>query len=101
MKITTILMAVMAGILPMMAGTGALGAGAEPRAAFVDAYIYACQPVEHDFAGVQQNLSEAAERVYDEVFRAAYLGSCRDFYYAEVVPLLEVDQRPYFLTVGW
>lgn len=57
-------------------------------AAFVEAYVYACQPVEYDFAGVREPLKDASQQVYDELFLVEYRGVCRDFYYGEIAPRL-------------
>ena len=72
----------------------------QPPAAFVDAYVYACEPVEYDFAGVGHDLSDAGRQVYDDLFLKEHGGSCREFYYGELVPRLDVADRPYFLPVG-
>lgn len=60
----------------------------QPPAAFVEAYVYACQPVEYDFAGARDALGEISKRVHDELFLAQYQSDCRAFYYGEVVPRL-------------
>jgi hypothetical protein len=98
---------VAASVGTFLVGT-AMGAFAEStasettkaHAAFVEAYIYACQPVEYDFAGIRAHLNEAATQVYDWLFLVEYGGSCRDFYFEVVVPRLEVERQPYFLPVG-
>ena len=82
--------------LTLIAGSGRAEdvAGQPPPGAFVDVYIYACQPVEYDFAGVRQDLNDSATWVHDNLFLRTYDGSCRDFYFAEVVPRLEPGLRP-------
>ena len=89
------------GLLTAMVSTGTLAeAGADwsiqPPAAFVEAYVYACQPVEYDFAGVREALRDGPRQVHDKLFLAKYQGSCRDFYYGEVVPRLALERQPFF-----
>lgn len=71
----------------------------QSSAAFVEAYVYACQPVEYDFAGVREPLKDASRQIHDQLFLVEYRGSCRDFYYGEVVPRLAPERRPFFLPV--
>lgn len=61
-------------------------------AAFVEAYVYACQPVEYDFAGAKEALKDASQQVHDKLFLVEYRGNCRDFYYGEVVPRLASEK---------
>ncbi len=68
-----------------------------PKAAFIDAYVFACQPVEYDFAGSRAPLSDAARQVYEQVVLDRYGDNCRSFYFEEVVPRLAKDQRPHLL----
>jgi hypothetical protein len=55
-----------------------------PLSTAFEVYVYACQPVEYDFAGAMPPLSEAAVSVHDELFANYYGNSCRDFYYGEI-----------------
>lgn len=71
----------------------------EPIPEIVEAYVFACQPVESDIAGVRQPLDEAAAKVYAELFVTKYDGSCRDFYYLEVVPQLDGEFQPFIIPV--
>jgi hypothetical protein len=71
----------------------------QSSAAFVEAYVYACQPVEYDFAGVREPLKGASRQVHDQLFLVEYRGICHDFYYGQVVPRLPPERRPFFLTV--
>lgn len=66
----------------------------QPNAAFVAAYVFACQPVEYDFAGRRDPLGDVAGKIYEELFAGTYGGNCQDFYFGEVVPRLDSDQRP-------
>jgi hypothetical protein len=96
--------ATMIGALPAVIGAGAPAESAEywalqPAAAFVEAYVYACQPVEYDFAGVREPLNEVPGRVHDELFLGRYNGSCRAFYFQEVVPRLDGERQPFFVPV--
>lgn len=70
-----------------------------PSAPFVEAYVYGCQPVEYDAAGVREPLDDASRQVHDGLFLVDYRGSCRDFYYGEVVPRLAPEMQPFFLPV--
>jgi hypothetical protein len=63
--------------------------GPNPRGPFVEAYVYACQPVEYDFAGGKHELSVVGRWIHDNLFLTEQRGSCRDFYVAEVAPRLE------------
>jgi hypothetical protein len=81
---------------PARADSGAGGLD-WPNAAFIDAYVFACQPVEYDFAGSRAPLSDAARQVYEQVVLDKYGDDCRSFYFEEVVPRLAKDQRPRFL----
>lgn len=67
--------------------------------AFMDAYVYACQPVEYDFAGREQPLDETAQRIYDELYVGKYARSCLDFFYHEVVGFIDAERQPYFTPV--
>ena len=97
-------MTMVAGIVGILAAPVS-GARAGPQAdwaalpgsAFVDAYVFACQPVEYDFAGVQAPLQGAALDVYEQLFVRTYGNSCRAFYFGEVVPRLDPDRRPFFI----
>ena len=101
MKTARMIMATV-GVLPAMVTGSALAESVEdwslqPKAAFVEAYVYACQPVEYDFAGAREPLTEVGRKVYEQLYLGAYKGSCRSFYFEEVVPRLDVDLRPYLL----
>ena len=105
MKITTMMVAATICVLPAMAPASSLAETSgywslQPRAVFVDAYVFACQPVEYDFAGNREPLVGIARKVYEQLFLGAHGGSCRGFYFEEVVPRLDVDMRPYFMPVG-
>jgi hypothetical protein len=63
--------------------------GSSPRGPFVEAYVYACQPVEYDFAGARYELSVVGRWIHDNLFLTEQRGNCRDFYLAEVAPRLE------------
>jgi hypothetical protein len=78
--------------------TEASPAGQAPDAAYVEAYAYACHPVEQDAADRIEPLSDAAQRIHDGLLMVTYGGSCHDFYYTEVVPRLDPEQRPFFLA---
>ena len=92
------------GLLTAMISTGT---PAETRAdwslqssaAFVEAYVYACQPVEYDFAGVREALKDASRQVHDKLFLVEYRGVCSDFYYGEVEPRLPPERQPFFLPL--
>lgn len=84
-------------IVATLSGAGGLAGEPPPATAFVDTYVYACQPVEYDFAGARVDLGSAAQQVHDNVFLGEYKGSCREFYFEEVVPRLPTDRRPLFL----
>jgi hypothetical protein len=94
----------MTGGLILLAGTQTLAETApisiDPTGAFVETYIYACQPVEYDFAGMKQDLGLAAQSVHDSLFVGDYKSSCRDFYFEQVVPRLKPENRPYFIPIG-
>lgn len=88
-----------AGAVLALSGTAILAESSKvsmprPAGAFLDAYVHACQPVEYDFAGVMHNLDEEAKRIHDDLFLGEYGGSCRDFYFGEVVPRLDPERRP-------
>ena len=95
-------MAAALGTMPAMAVAPASAEPAaywdlQPRAAFFEVYIHACQPVEYDFAGVRQELTKVAAWMYEELFVKEYAGSCRDFYFGEVVQRIVPTQlRPLF-----
>jgi hypothetical protein len=57
----------------------------QQRAVYLGVYVHACEPVEYDFAGAKQRLTEAAAWMYAELFIKGYASSCRDFYYEEIV----------------
>lgn len=100
MKITATMRAAGATIalLPVLATAAhaetAIDWSRQPKASFVEAYVFACQPVEYDFAGARETLKEAALEIYEQLFVGTYGSNCRDFYFDEVVPRLDVDQRP-------
>jgi hypothetical protein len=105
MNIRTSVLAIVIGMLPGLGDAASLVESAtseerEWRAAFVAAYVDACQPVEYDFGGARESLSSTAVAVRDEIFTRIYGGSCRDFYFNEVVRRLEVDQQPYFIPAA-
>lgn len=87
----------------MLLVTVATGFGAEttddwsnqPKAAFMETYVFACQPVEYDFAGARDPLRPVALEIYEQVFVVKYDSDCRDFYFEEVVPRLDLDLRPH------
>jgi hypothetical protein len=93
-----------AGIVMALWGPGAVAAnpavsthqGADD---LMEVYIYACQPVEYDFGGVRIDLDEAATLVHQESFLTDHGGSCREFYFGEIVPLLDPERWPFFLPV--
>lgn len=68
---------------------------------YMAAYVYACQPIEFDFAGVQLPIDPVATRIHSELFLAKYHGSCRDFYYAAVAPLLPGERQPYHFPADY
>jgi hypothetical protein len=99
MRIATMIAAATVGALAAMVAASAWAETKEywslqPKAAFVDAYVFACQPVEYDFAGVRDPLKGMALKVYEQLFLGEYHDSCRDFYFEEVVPRLDPDLRP-------
>lgn len=101
MKRAKVLTPAAIGVLTAMVGTGTpaetgVDGLLHPSAAFVEAYVYACQPVEYDFAGVREALKDASRQVHDELFLVEYHGICRDFYYGEVVPRLALERQPFF-----
>ena len=105
MKRAKVLTPAAIGLLTAMVSTGTpaetgIDWSLQPPAAFVEAYVYACQPVEYDFAGVRDPLKDTTRQVHDRLFLAEYGGSCRDFYYGEVVPRLAPERQPFFLPVG-
>jgi len=59
--------------------------------------VFACQPVEYDFAGLRAPLSDAASQVYEQLVLDRYGDNCRSFYFEEVVPRLAKDQQPHLL----
>jgi hypothetical protein len=104
MKIVALSLAaagLLAGIAPVPALADApIDWTTQPRAAFVAAYVFGCQPVEQDFAGAREPLNTSAARVYDELFVSQYREDCADFYFKEVVPRLDPDLRPHFLPAA-
>jgi hypothetical protein len=105
MKRANIITPAAIGLLTAMVSTGTPAEtradwSLQPPAAFVEAYVYACQPVEYDFAGVREPLEDASRQVHDKLFLVDYDGSCRGFYYGEVVPRLAPERQPFFLPVG-
>jgi hypothetical protein len=89
-----------AGVLLASLATGARAETAadwsqQPKAAFVEAFVFACQPVEYDFAGARDPLKPTALAIYERLFVGTYHSNCRDFYFDEVVPRLDIDQRPH------
>ena len=104
MKRAKVLTPAAIGLLTAMVSTGTpaetgIDWSLQPPAAFVETYVYACQPVEYDFAGVRDPLKETARQVHDRLFLAEYGGSCGDFYYGEVVPRLAPERQPFFRPV--
>jgi hypothetical protein len=104
-EIATMMVVATVGVLPAIALADTLTETStywslQPRAAFVDAYVFACQPVEYDFAGAREPLFGVARKVYEQLLLGAHDGSCRSFYLEEVVPRLDVEMRPYFLPAG-
>ena len=86
------LMIAAAGTLVALTSTSALAEvaslGPNPKGPFVEAYVYACQPVEYDFAGGRHELSVVGRWIHDNLFLVEQQGNCRDFYVAEVEPRL-------------
>jgi hypothetical protein len=102
MKRAKVLTPAAIGLLTAMVSTGTpaeTGAdlSLQSSAAFVEAYVYACQPVEFDNAGVREPLNQVADWVHGKLFLDRYNGSCRDFYFEEVVPRLDVELQPFFI----
>ena len=101
MKRAKVLTPAAVGLLTAMVSTGTPAETGADRslqssAAFVEAYVYACQPVEYDFAGVREALNDASRQVHDKLFLLEYHGICRDFYYGEVAPRLALERQPFF-----
>jgi len=93
LKVLTVTLCASAGLANTV-----VGADSEanwPDAAFIDAYVFACQPVEYDFAGSRAPLSDAAHQVYEQVVLDKYGDNCRTFYFEEIVPRLPKDQQPH------
>jgi hypothetical protein len=99
MKFVRVVLTVALSASPALADSGARADSREnwmdrPKAAFIDAYVFACQPVEFDFAGSRAPLSDAARQVYQQGVLDKYGDNCSSFYFEEVVPRLAKDQRP-------
>jgi hypothetical protein len=95
--IVTIVCALPAMIVSSTQADTAVDWTLQPTSAFVEAYVYACQPVEYDNAGVREPLSQVADWVHGRLFLDQYNGSCRDFYFGEVVPRLDGELQPFFI----
>ncbi len=69
----------------------------QPKAPFVEAYVFACQPVEYDFAGAQEPLRGVAIKIYEQLLLGEYDDNCSSFYFNEVFPRLDANLRPHLL----
>ena len=106
MNVKQIIIAAALGSMPALAVAPA-SAGREafwylqPREVFLEVYIYACEPVEYDFAGAKPALTSAGAWMYNELFGKKYASSCRDFYFEEISFLLSmVPPAPAPLVAG-
>ena len=106
MNIKRIIFAVALGSMPILAVAPASAERLaywylQPREVFLEVYIYACEPVEYDFAGAKPALTSAGAWMYNELFGKKYASSCRDFYFEEISFLLSmVPPAPAPLVAG-